>query len=334
MDNLSKYFEDLSIRSEARAIKVSIATLIAVFIGNHSKYIDTTTTCLTVYLVYAMFFTVSGSRNYAKQRILSNLYALVVSIIIGFIFKWNMYALAIVFFLIMIVYYKFNLDGKISLLSTGAAAIIFYAGATPNTIVHRFIALAVGFTIAILTNEIILPTNNGLLVQKNLRRIEKYIFKAQDSIIKNKSIRNIDSKKLLNDIKNSSEDIALLEKEIKSRAFRNHLRNYVDKVKIFRELNKVCNTAYAIIDYLNAEEDSFNTLTHIEKDFVIDVLTELSNAHKRLVNNIINDNREEITELEVINYKIVSFRNNFKIILMSKLLQYQEGLNTLARVAK
>ena len=137
MDNLSKYFEDLSIRSEARAIKVSIATLIAVFIGNHSKYIDTTTTCLTVYLVYAMFFTVSGSRNYAKQRILSNLYALVVSIIIGFIFKWNMYALAIVFFLIMIVYYKFNLDGKISLLSTGAAAIIFYAGATPNTIVHR-----------------------------------------------------------------------------------------------------------------------------------------------------------------------------------------------------
>ena len=108
----------------------------------------------------------------------------------------------------------------------------------------------------------------------------------------------------------------------------------MDKVKIFRELNKVCNTAYAIIDYLNAEEDSFNTLTHIEKDFVIDVLTELSNAHKRLVNNIINDNREEITEMEVINYKIVSFRNNFKIILMSKLLQYQEGLNTLARVAK
>lgn len=334
MKKITEFLDNLSIKGEARAIKVAIATLIAVFISTKIKIIDATTASITIYLVYAMFFTVSGSRNYAKQRILSNLYALVVSIIIGFIFKWNMYALAIVFFLIMIVYYKFNLDGKISLLSTGAAAIIFYAGATPNTIVHRFIALAVGFTIAILTNEIILPTNNGLLVQKNLRRIEKYIFKAQDSIIKNKSIRNIDSKKLLNDIKNSSEDIALLEKEIKSRAFRNHLRNYVDKVKIFRELNKVCNTAYAIIDYLNAEEDSFNTLTHIEKDFVIDVLTELSNAHKRLVNNIINDNREEITEMEVINYKIVSFRNNFKIILMSKLLQYQEGLNTLARVAK
>lgn len=215
MDRISNYFENLSIRSEARAIKVAIATLIAVFISSKSKYIDTTTTCLTVYIVYAMFFSISGSRNYAKQRVLSNIYALVVSITIGLIFKWDMYALALVFFLIMIVYFKFNLEGKVSLLSSGAAAMIFYVGVNSTTIWHRFIAIIVGFIIAILTNEIILPTNNGLLVEKSIKSIEKYIFKTQEYIIKNSKVGKVDSKKLLEDIKECNENINLLSRRVK-----------------------------------------------------------------------------------------------------------------------
>ena len=43
---------------------------------------------------------------------------------------------------------------------------IFYVGVgNEDKIIHRFISIIVGFIIAILTNEIILPTNNGLIVE-------------------------------------------------------------------------------------------------------------------------------------------------------------------------
>ena len=334
MDKIRKYFESLSIKSEARAVKLAIATIIAVFISNRSKYIDTTTTCLTVYLVYAMFFTVSGSRSYAKQRILSNAYALVVSIGIGGIFKWNMYALALVFFLIMIVYFKFNLEGKISLLSTGAATIIFYVGGNTNTIVHRFIALIVGFIIAILTNELILPTNNGLIVENSLRKIQRYIFKAQDYIIKNRKMGKVDCEKLSSNVKECNENITLLEKEILTGLFTNHLRGYKGKVNLFKQLNKISNIAYSIIEYLDEEKEVFDVLTDIEKDYIIDVLRKLHDQHKILAENIINNKKGNVIKIEIISYSHVNFRNNFKIILMSKFLQYQEELNNLVKIVK
>ena len=98
MEKMINFFNNLSIKGEARAIKVGIASLIAVYISSKVKIIDASTSSITVFLVYAMFFTISGSRKYAKQRVLSNVYALVISVVIGIIFNWNMYALALVFF--------------------------------------------------------------------------------------------------------------------------------------------------------------------------------------------------------------------------------------------
>ena len=74
MKKIIEFIDNLSIKGEARAIKVGIATLIAVYISSKIDFIDATTSSLTIYLVYAMFFTVSGSRKYANQRILSNVY--------------------------------------------------------------------------------------------------------------------------------------------------------------------------------------------------------------------------------------------------------------------
>ena len=176
MEKVINFFNNLSIKGEARAIKVGIATLIAVYISSKIKIIDATTSSITIFLVYATFFTVSGSRKYAKQRITSNVYALIISVVIGLIFNWNTYALALVFFLVMLVFFKLNLGSKVSLVSSGAAAMIFYVGVGNEAqIIHRFASIIVGSIIAIVTNELILPTNNGLILENNIKKLIKRI---------------------------------------------------------------------------------------------------------------------------------------------------------------
>lgn len=327
MDKIIKFLDNLSIKGEARAIKVGIATLIAVFISNRVTFMDATTSSLTIFLVYAMFFTISGARKYAKQRIISNVYALIISLSIGVIFRWNIYAVALVYFLIIIVYIKLGLENKVSLVSSGAAAMIFYAGVgNEGQILHRFISIIIGFIIAILTNELILPTNNGLIVENNIRKVTKSIFNIKASIIENGKLNELNCQELLSQVKTIDANINLLEREIKSKPFRNHLKEYKGKLELFKLLSDVSKNAYLLIDYIYENREIFNNLDKGEKIDIIDIVNNLYNNHKLLIEKIISDKFDEDKKIEVVRYDTLHLNNKFNVILLSKFLEYKDSI--------
>lgn len=327
MDKIITFFDELSIKGEARAIKVAVATLIAVYISSKISFMDATTSSITIYLTYAMFFTVSDSRKYAQKRIISNVYALIISLVIGFIFRWNLYALALVYFLIMIVYFKLNLESKISLVSSGAAAMIFYVGVGNEIkIIHRFISIIIGFIIAILTNELILPTNNGLIVENNIKKLTKSILNIKELIIKNGELDKLNCKELLKQIESIDVNINLLEREIKSKPFRNHLKNYKNKLELFKLLSDVSRKSYLLIEYIYEYRDIFNNLDKEEKINIINIIRDLYNNYKTIIEEIISMEFNKDKIHETINYSSLSLNNKFNLILLAKLLEYEESI--------
>lgn len=327
MNKITKFLDNLSIKGEARAIKVAIATLIAVFISTKIKTIDATTISITVFLVYSMFFTVSGSRKYAQKRILSNVYALIISVTIGFIFRWNIYALALVYFLVMIMFFKLNLDSKISLVSSGAAAMIFYVGVgNEDKIIHRFISIIVGFIIAIITNELILPTNNGLIVENNIKKLTKTILSVKESIIKTGKLDEVNCKELLSQVQSIENSINLLENEIRSKPFRNHLKEYKGKVELFKLLSDVSKKSYLLIKFLYEYREDFNALNKEEKIDIIDMLRNLYNNHKSLIEQIISKEANKENKIKLIKYDTLNLDNKFNIILLSRFLEYKDAI--------
>ena len=327
MDKIITFFDELSIKGEARAIKVAVATLIAVYISSKISFMDATTSSITIYLTYAMFFTVSESRKYAQKRIISNVYALIISLVIGFIFRWNLYALALVYFLIMIVYFKLSLESKISLVSSGAAAMIFYVGVGNEIkIIHRFISIIIGFIIAILTNELILPTNNGLIVENNIKKLTKSILNIKELIIKNGELDKLNCKELLKQIESIDVNINLLEREIKSKPFRNHLKKYKDKVELFKLLSNVSRKSYLSIEYIYEYRDIFNNLDKEEKINIINIIRDLYNNYKTIIGEIISMEFNKDKIHETINYSSLSLNNKFNLILLAKLLEYEESI--------
>lgn len=327
MDKIITFFDELSIKGEARAIKVAVATLIAVYISSKISFMDATTSSITIYLTYAMFFTVSESRKYAQKRIISNVYALIISLVIGFIFRWNLYALALVYFLIMIVYFKLSLESKISLVSSGAAAMIFYVGVGNEIkIIHRFISIIIGFIIAILTNELILPTNNGLIVENNIKKLTKSILNIKELIIKNGELDRLNCKELLKQIESIDVNINLLEREIKSKPFRNHLKNYKNKLELFKLLSDVSRKSYLLIEYIYEYRDIFNNLDKEEKINIINIIRDLYNNYKTIIGEIISMEFNKDKIHETINYSSLSLNNKFNLILLAKLLEYEESI--------
>ena len=327
MDKIITFFDELSIKGEARAIKVAVATLIAVYISSKISFMDATTSSITIYLTYAMFFTVSESRKYAQKRIISNVYALIISLVIGFIFRWNLYALALVYFLIMIVYFKLSLESKISLVSSGAAAMIFYVGVGNEIkIIHRFISIIIGFIIAILTNELILPTNNGLIVENNIKKLTKSILNIKELIIKNGELDRLNCKELLKQIESIDVNINLLEREIKSKPFRNHLKNYKNKLELFKLLSDVSRKSYLLIEYIDEYRDIFNNLDKEEKINIINIIRDLYNNYKTIIGEIISMEFNKDKIHETINYSSLSLNNKFNLILLAKLLEYEESI--------
>ena len=327
MDKIITFFDELSIKGEARAIKVAVATLIAVYISSKISFMDATTSSITIYLTYAMFFTVSDSRKYAQKRIISNVYALIISLVIGFIFRWNLYALALVYFLIMIVYFKLSLESKISLVSSGAAAMIFYVGVGNEIkIIHRFISIIIGFIIAILTNELILPTNNGLIVENNIKKLTKSILNIKELIIKNGELDKLNCKELLKQIESIDVNINLLEREIKSKPFRNHLKNYKNKLELFKLLSDVSRKSYLLIEYIDEYRDIFNNLDKEEKINIINIIRDLYNNYKTIIGEIISMEFNKDKIHETINYSSLSLNNKFNLILLAKLLEYEESI--------
>ena len=327
MDKIITFFDELSIKGEARAIKVAVATLIAVYISSKISFMDATTSSITIYLTYAMFFTVSDSRKYAQKRIISNVYALLISLVIGFIFRWILYALALVYFLIMIVYFKLSLESKISLVSSGAAAMIFYVGVGNEIkIIHRFISIIIGFIIAILTNELILPTNNGLIVENNIKKLTKSILNIKELIIKNGELDRLNCKELLKQLESIDVNINLLEREIKSKPFRNHLKKYKDKVELFKLLSNVSRKSYLLIEYIYEYRDIFNNLDKEEKINIINIIRDLYNNYKTIIEEIISIEFNNDKIHETINYSSLSLNNKFNLILLAKLLEYEESI--------
>lgn len=327
MEDIRKFLNNLSIKGEARAIKVGIATLIAVYISSKFSYMDATTSSITIYLVYAMFFTVSGARKYAKTRIISNVYALIISLAIGLIFRWNLYALALVFYLIMIAYFKFNLENKISLMSSGIAAMTFYVGVGNEVkILHRFISIIIGFIIAIATNELILPTDNGLIVKNNIRKVTKIILNIKASIIENGKLDEVNCKELLSLVETIDTNISLLEKEIKSKPFRNHLKAYKGKLELFKLLRDLSKNAYFLIEYLYESRETFNNIEKPEKLYIMEVMRNLYENHKVLIDQVISGKSDSNEKIKLIKYDKITLDNKFNIILISKFLEYRDSI--------
>ncbi|MBQ3421368.1 MAG: hypothetical protein IJH34_06805 [Romboutsia sp.] len=326
MEKVINFFNNLSIKGEARAIKVGIATLIAVYISSKIKIIDATTSSITIFLVYATFFTVSGSRKYAKQRIISNVYALVISVVIGVIFNWNTYALALVFFLVMLVFFKLNLGSKVSLVSSGAAAMIFYVGVGNETqIIHRFASIIVGFIIAIVTNELILPTNNGLIVENNIKKLIKRILEIKSSIIQNEKLDEVNLKELLSQTEAITININLLENEIKSKPFRNHLKQYKEKLDLFKLLGDLSKQSYLLLEYLYESREIFNNLEVEDKYEITNILSNLYDNYKIVIDKV-KDNTNKSKNIEIIRYDNLKLDNKFNIILLSRFLECKDAI--------
>lgn len=327
MDKIINFFSNLSIKDEARAIKVGIATLIAVYISDKVSIIDATTTCVSIYLIYAMFFTVSGSRSYAKRRIFSNVYGLIISVIIGFIFKWNMYALSLVFFINILVYYKLNLEGKINIMSSGIGAMTFYVGVGNGMmIVHRFISMMTGFAIAILTNELILPINHGLIVENSIRKLSKTIFKIEVSIIEKEEMEEVNCKNILTQVNTLEANVNLLEKETKSDTIRNHLEEYKTKIELFRLVTDIFKKAYLMIKYIDESRESFNNLNKEEKMNVIYIISNLYNNHRILMEQVITDEFDRKNRIEIVKYHDLNLDSKFNVVLISKFSEYKDSI--------
>ena len=65
--------------------------------------------------------------------------------------------------------------------------------------------------------------------QNNIRKVTKSIFNIKASIIENGKLNELNCQELLSQVKTIDANINLLEREIKSKPFRNHLKEYKGK---------------------------------------------------------------------------------------------------------
>lgn len=332
MIKFKNMLQELSIKDEIRALKVLLSAIIAIYLCSFSNYLKVSTTVITVSIVFALLPTVSGARSYCLQRVIANILGAILTFMIGSIFNWNIYSLALICSSSVFIYFKFNLNKtKLSLMSFIAGSLIFFfAMSDPSNIVTRFLSIIVGSLIAILINELILPLNQGLKVEKLINSFSSQLFDIEEDIIIN--INNLNSfnlKNLFSSLQIIKPNITLLDKESKTNSLKNHLKHYKSKTDIIDKLGEICNCSYELLDTILKNKDDFNNLSNKEKLYIKEILINLRFNHQELLNKALNNQLEVDVSLIEINYNNFNLDNTISILLLSNFIQYQNNLTKL-----
>lgn len=307
-----------------KAIKICIAGLIAVYLSNIVWYAEASTMALTIFLLLASYPSASSSRGYFKKRFLANVYAFLLTAIMHPIFKGSLYGLPIVFFVIIVTYDKFNLNGKISVVSCAAGALILYISSDIVGIVGRFVSILIGGIIAIIVNELILPINLGDIVESSLMNISKDLLLNIESLINSKGVFEQKYDNFKTNLQELSVNLKTLEKDIDVISGGFHLKKYSTKLKKYNYLYQV---DMAADNYLNTlfkfNKENLHSKEN-EREYIIELTEIIYKKHK----NILEDKGIG----EIINIKIDSNRldmsNNTNILIISRLIEYLNKINT------
>lgn len=310
-----------------RAIKVLIAGLLTVYISGFFGVAKGSTMALTVFLLLVLYPSTSGSRKYIKQRFLANIYAFFITSIVHPVFNGSLYGLPIVFSIIIITNSMFKLNKKISLVSSAAGALILYIGSDILSIASRFISLAIGSIIAIIINEFILPVNSGEIVEDSLMRISNEILSRIEEIIKTLGNLNKDYNTLENELNKLTSDLSILKDDIKIISTRIDFKSHKDKIDTYINLQELCIVADEYLSIFYKDNIEFLKLDKETKEYILYITKELYLKHKRVIENLNNlDYTSKKSNFLIDNSKI-DMSKKINILLMSKLIEYEEVIN-------
>lgn len=236
MKKLKNNINKLALREEVKAIKIGIGAFIGVYLTTLIGNTKATTMSTTVFIILIMYPTSSSSRAYFKQRVFANIYGLLVTLIVGEIFDYSSYSLPVVYFCIVLFYQVFKLKGKISLVSSGVGAMMFFMTASDSSSIEaRFLSIVIGGIVAILVNELILPINYGLITENTILTFSKNIFKMENLIIGDKvEIKGEDYKTLEATLQKIHGSLAILEKDMNVASKKTHIKTYKNKLSSFK----------------------------------------------------------------------------------------------------
>ncbi|MGL5647677.1 MAG: aromatic acid exporter family protein [Clostridium sp.] len=333
MKKARQFFMELSISDEVKALKVLIASLIAIFLSSFDKHLSATTTVITISIIFAFLPTVSATRSYCIQRVIVNFIGATITLIIGILLNWNIYALALISSVTMLIYYKLNLaKQKLSLVSLIAASTIFFMiMSTPSATETRFVSIIVGSILAILVNELFLPLNQGFKLEKSIQNFSLSLFKLQNILLSDIDISSSDDLKGLNKLLVSIKpNIDTLEKELTTISLTNHLRHYYRKISFLKSLGDVSMASYELIDTIFENKETFNSLQESNKLYLKELFSNLAFNHKLLFDKYFkNDFKKTNINLITFNNSKLDINNDINILILSKLIKYRNTLITL-----
>lgn len=336
MKKLNKIFMELSICDEIKALKVLIASLIAIFLSSFTHYISATTTVITISIVFAFLPSVSATRTYCIQRIIVNIIGALITLIIGFLLKWDIYSLAIISSVTMLIYYKFNLaKRKLSLVSLIAASLVFFMiMSTPSATESRFISIIVGSILAILINELVFPLNQGFKLEKVLFKFNKDLFKIQDSLLENIDNLSLEDFNTLNkSLNNIKPNIDLLEKELETTSLTNHLRHYRTKIGTLKMLGDVSAASYNLLYLIFNQKEQLQSISTEDKRYIKNVIKELSKSHKSFLINYKENLKFKSISLIDLDKNNLNLNNDVTILILSNLILYINSLKKIKDIA-
>ncbi|WP_297636274.1 FUSC family protein [uncultured Clostridium sp.] len=336
MKKLNTVLMELSICDEIKALKVLIASLIGIFLSSFTHYISATTTVITISIIFAFLPSVSATRTYCIQRIVVNVIGAVITLVIGILLKWDIYSLAIISSVTMLIYYKFNLaKRKLSLVSLIAASLVFFMiMSTPSATESRFVSIIIGSILAILVNELVLPLNQGFKLEKVLFKFNKDLFKIQDSLLENVDNLSLEDFNTLNKSLNSIKpNIDLLEKELETTSLTNHLRHYRTKIGTLKMLGDVSTASYNLLYLIFNQKEQLQSISSKDKHYIKEAIEELSKSHKIFLANYkenLNFNSIPLIEL---NKSHLNLNKDTNILILSNLIIYKNSLKKIKDIA-
>lgn len=336
MKNLNKLLMELSICDEIKALKVFIASLIAIFLSSFTHYISATTTVITISIVFAFLPSVSATRAYCIQRVVVNVLGAAITLIIGVLLKWNVYSLALISSITMLIYYKFNLaKRKLSLVSLIAASLVFFMiMSTPSATESRFISIIIGSILAILANELILPLNQGFKLEKILFKFNKDLFKIQDSLLADtNTISKEDFNTLNKSLNGIKPNIDLLEKELETSSLTNHLKHYRSKIGTLKMLGEVSTASYELLYLIFNNKEQLNSISLMDKQYLKETIKALIENHKCFLENYKKDvSFTSINPIEI-HKENLDLNQDIIIMILSRLITYNNTLKKLKDIA-
>ena len=336
MKKLKFLLMKISISDEVKSLKVLISGLIAILLSSFIPCISATTSVITICLIFAFLPTISTTRAYCTQLIIVNILGACITFVIGYLMNWSVYSLAIISSFIMFIYYKLNLSKKnYSIISFLVGSVVFFMiMSTPgNAGLSRIISIIIGSIIAILINELIFPINQGFKFEKILYEISNDIFKTEDILLTN--IEFISEDNLMNldtSIISIKPNLELLQKELVVNTLRNHLKYYTDKIDILKSFDETTKSAYELLKVTFNLEYGFRCLSSSDKIYVTDIIKNLSDNHKILLNNYKDRTTPPNINIITISNLKLDLTNDIAVKILGKLIKYRSSLLNLKEV--